>query len=82
MNTKKRRHSDAFLGQMGDATNFVLVFAGELLQQAEYLMRMGLHPSEVIEGYRAAAKKAQEILDGVLLVCSSPLCLLVIYDMS
>lgn len=54
-----------FCDQMGDGTNFVIVFAGELLQQAEYLMRMGLHPSEVIEGYRAASKKALEIIDGL-----------------
>ena len=47
---------------MGDATNFVVVFAGELLQNAEYLLRMGLHPSEVISGYQVAAKKALEIL--------------------
>ncbi|KAJ3194857.1 T-complex protein 1 subunit theta [Irineochytrium annulatum] len=48
--------------EMGDQTNFVIVFAGELLQQAEYLLRMGLHPSEVIEGFEVASKKAMEIL--------------------
>ena len=48
---------------MGDATNFVVVFAGELLQQAEYLLRMGLHPSEVTLGYELAAKKAQELIN-------------------
>ncbi|KAJ3110224.1 T-complex protein 1 subunit theta [Phlyctochytrium bullatum] len=35
--------------EMGDSTNFVIIFAGELLQQAEFLLRMGLHPSEVVE---------------------------------
>ncbi|KAJ3019417.1 UNVERIFIED_CONTAM: T-complex protein 1 subunit theta [Siphonaria sp. JEL0065] len=48
--------------EMGDATNFVVVFAGELLQQAEYLLKMGLHPSEIIDGYEVAVKKAYEIL--------------------
>ncbi|KAJ3109628.1 T-complex protein 1 subunit theta [Phlyctochytrium planicorne] len=48
--------------EMGDSTNFVLIFAGELLQQAEYLLRMGLHPSEVVEGFDVASKKAFEIL--------------------
>ncbi|KAJ3414711.1 T-complex protein 1 subunit theta [Chytridiales sp. JEL 0842] len=48
--------------EMGDQTNFVVVFAGELLQQADYLLRMGLHPSEVIEGYDVAVKKCFEIL--------------------
>ncbi|KAH6562327.1 hypothetical protein BASA50_003107 [Batrachochytrium salamandrivorans] len=49
--------------EMGDSTNFVVVFAGELLQQAEYLLRMGLHPSEVIQGYNLACKKALEALE-------------------
>ena len=51
---------------MGDNTNFVVVFAGELLQQAEYLLKMGLHPSEVIEGFDVALKKAFEILQSML----------------
>ncbi|KAJ1538309.1 T-complex protein 1 subunit theta, partial [Cladochytrium tenue] len=48
--------------EMGDATNFVVVFAGELLQLSEQLLRMGLHPSEVIDGFDVALKKCQEIL--------------------
>eukprot|EP01137_Pigoraptor_chileana_P005097 Opistho-2@2777 len=48
---------------LGDGTNFVLVFAGELLEQAEGLLRMGLSPAEVIEGYEKASKKALELLD-------------------
>ncbi|KAG5455609.1 MAG: hypothetical protein BJ554DRAFT_4912, partial [Olpidium bornovanus] len=49
--------------EMGDGTNFVVVFAGELLHQAECLIRMGLHPSEIVPGYEVALKKAQEILE-------------------
>ncbi|NP_001279969.1 T-complex protein 1 subunit theta [Callorhinchus milii] len=55
--------------EVGDGTNFVLIFAGALLHLAEELLRMGLSVSEVIEGYEAASKKALEILPG--LVCSS-----------
>ncbi|KAI9100425.1 chaperonin Cpn60/TCP-1 family [Phlyctochytrium arcticum] len=51
--------------EMGDGTNFILVFAGELLQKAEYLLKMGLHPSDIIEGYRAAITKALEILESI-----------------
>ncbi|KAI9204374.1 chaperonin Cpn60/TCP-1 family [Polychytrium aggregatum] len=51
--------------EMGDQTNFVVVFAGELLQHAEYLLRMGLHPSEIIDGYNIASKKAIEILESL-----------------
>mmetsp|Transcript_1891 Transcript_1891/g.1312 ORF Transcript_1891/g.1312 Transcript_1891/m.1312 type:complete len:152 (-) Transcript_1891:127-582(-) len=48
---------------MGDATNLVLVLAGELLQQAEGLIRMGLHPSEIILGYEKALKYCLEQID-------------------
>ncbi|TPX41148.1 hypothetical protein SeMB42_g05711 [Synchytrium endobioticum] len=51
--------------EQGDGTNFVIVFAGELLQQAEHLLKMGLHPAEIIEGYDVAFKKALEILDAM-----------------
>lgn len=47
---------------MGDGSNFVLVLAGALLEHAEDLLRMGLSPTEVIEGYETACKKALEIL--------------------
>lgn len=43
---------------MGDATNTVLIFAGELLKKAEHLLVMGLHPSEIIKGYELARVKA------------------------
>lgn len=48
--------------EVGDGTNFVLVFAGALLENAEELLRMGLSTAEVIEGYQLAAKKALGIL--------------------
>ncbi|XP_058966181.2 T-complex protein 1 subunit theta-like [Pocillopora verrucosa] len=48
--------------EVGDGTNFVLVFAGALLDAAEELLRMGLSPPEVIGGYEKACKKALEIL--------------------
>ena len=44
--------------EVGDGTNFVLVFAGALLELAEELLRLGLSVSEVIEGYEIACKKA------------------------
>ncbi|CAD6584675.1 MAG: T-complex protein 1 subunit theta [Cyphobasidiales sp. Tagirdzhanova-0007] len=48
--------------EIGDRTNFVLMFAGELLKKAEYLLTMGLHPSEIISGYELARDKAEESL--------------------
>ncbi|KAI7890785.1 T-complex protein 1 theta subunit [Mucor mucedo] len=48
--------------EMGDNTNFVVVFAGALLQKAEYLVKMGLHPSEISLGYQLARDRALQIL--------------------
>lgn len=42
--------------EAGDGTNFVISFAGELMQQAEALLKMGLHPSEILIGYEKGAK--------------------------
>ncbi|GAA5837429.1 hypothetical protein JCM9279_005685 [Rhodotorula babjevae] len=53
--------------EMGDRTNLVLILAGELLRKAEYLLTMGLHPSEVVLGYELARDRAIEELEK--LVC-------------
>ncbi|XP_063954522.1 T-complex protein 1 subunit theta-like [Lytechinus pictus] len=55
--------------EVGDGTNFVMVFAGALLQYAEEILRMGLSPTEVIEGFEVALKKTLEILPD--LVCGT-----------
>ncbi|KAK4485197.1 hypothetical protein RD792_007815 [Penstemon davidsonii] len=49
--------------EIGDGANLTVSFAGELLQNAEELIRMGLHPSEIIIGYTKAIKKTIEILE-------------------
>ncbi|KAN0062732.1 T-complex protein 1 subunit theta [Thecaphora frezii] len=49
--------------EMGDATNLVLIFAGELLKKAEYLITMGLHPSEILKGFEIARDRALEQLE-------------------
>ena len=36
---------------VGDGTDFVIILAGALLKQAEALIRMGLTPNEIAEGY-------------------------------
>lgn len=50
--------------EVGDGTNLVVVLAGELLANAEQLLRLGLSPSIIVEGYEMAQKKALEILEG------------------
>ena len=49
--------------EMGDATNLVIVLAGELLKKAEELLRMGLKTSDVVQGYERAQKEALRCLD-------------------
>jgi T-complex protein 1 subunit theta len=53
--------------EVGDGGNFVVTFAGELLSQAESLLRIGVHPSEIVEGYKKAMERASTVLEG--LVC-------------
>jgi len=49
--------------EIGDATNFVIIFCGALLRASEELLRMGLKPTEVAEGYEMALNKALDILE-------------------
>ncbi|KAL3534042.1 hypothetical protein ACH5RR_007563 [Cinchona calisaya] len=49
--------------EIGDGANLCVSFAGELLQNAEELIRMGLHPSEIIIGYTKAINKTLQVLE-------------------
>ena len=46
--------------ECGDGTNFVITLAGELMVQAQSLLQMGLHPSEILIGFEKASKKVLE----------------------
>src|SRR5271155_1803377 len=50
--------------EMGDATNMVIIFAGELLKKAEELIRMGLKTSDIVSGYEKAQNYALKCLEG------------------
>lgn len=50
--------------EMGDATNLVIVLAGELLKKAEELLRMGLKTSDIVQGYEKAQEFALKALEG------------------
>ena len=54
--------SDAQDRECGDGTNLTVSFAGELLGQTEDLLRMGLHASEIVEGYKKAGERLLELL--------------------
>jgi len=49
--------------EIGDGTNLVVSLGGELLGMAEGLLKDGLHPSEIIDGYTKAATAAYEMLE-------------------
>ncbi|PNW85024.1 hypothetical protein CHLRE_03g168450v5 [Chlamydomonas reinhardtii] len=53
--------------EIGDGTNLVLTLGGELLANAESLLRDGLQTSEVVDGYQRACDKALEVLEGLVL---------------
>eukprot|EP00818_Percolomonas_sp_WS_P001335 CAMPEP_0117445300 /NCGR_PEP_ID=MMETSP0759-20121206/5719_1 /TAXON_ID=63605 /ORGANISM="Percolomonas cosmopolitus, Strain WS" /LENGTH=548 /DNA_ID=CAMNT_0005237461 /DNA_START=53 /DNA_END=1699 /DNA_ORIENTATION=- len=49
--------------EMGDGSNLVLTLGAEFLIQAERLLKMGLHPSDIIQGYKKVCTFALSILD-------------------
>lgn len=49
--------------EMGDATALVITLAGELLRKAEQLINLGLHPSEILQGYELARDRALQELE-------------------
>jgi thermosome len=51
--------------EVGDGTTTAVVLAGELLAKAESLLDRNVHPTVIIEGFRKAAEKAQEVLDKI-----------------
>ncbi|MEK6959651.1 MAG: thermosome subunit beta [Nanoarchaeota archaeon] len=48
--------------EVGDGTTTAVVFAGELLKNAEGLLEQNVHPTMVTKGYRLASDKALEVL--------------------
>ncbi|KAL8435561.1 hypothetical protein ACSSS7_002406 [Eimeria intestinalis] len=49
--------------EMGGGCNFLLILAGHLLTNADYLLRQGLHLSDVIQGYELALEKIPNFLE-------------------
>ncbi|XP_044757283.1 T-complex protein 1 subunit theta [Coccinella septempunctata] len=48
--------------EVGDGTNFVIILAGSLLECSEELIRLGVTPTEIADGYELALDKCLEIL--------------------
>src|SRR5512135_2338862 len=49
--------------EVGDGTTTAVILAGELLSKAEALLDKDVHPTVIIDGFRKASEKAQEVLD-------------------
>ena len=51
--------------EVGDGTTTAVVITGSLLEEAETLLDNGIHPSNIINGYRIAGEKAIEFYNDV-----------------
>jgi len=51
--------------EVGDGTTTAVVLAGELLAKAEGLLDRNVHPTVIIEGFKKASDKAQEVLEKI-----------------
>lgn len=51
--------------EAGDGTTTAVVLAAELLSRAEVLVNDEVHPTVIAAGYRLAAERAAELLDGI-----------------
>ena len=49
--------------EVGDGTTTAVMLAGKLLENAEKLLDMKIHPTVIIKGYRLASKEAERILN-------------------
>jgi len=51
--------------EVGDGTTTAVVIAGSLLEEAESLLDNGIHPSNIINGYRIAGEKAIQLYSDI-----------------
>jgi thermosome len=49
--------------EVGDGTTTAAMLAGELLAKAENLLDQNVHPTVIIDGYKKAGEKVQEVLN-------------------
>jgi thermosome len=56
--------------EVGDGTTTAVILAGELLAKAEGLLDKNVHPTVIIEGFKKASDKAQEVLEKIAIPVS------------
>lgn len=52
--------------EVGDGTTSVVIVAAELLKRANELIKMKVHPTNIIQGYKIAAKEACRYIEDKL----------------
>jgi len=57
--------------EIGDGTTTAVIIAGKLLEKAETLIDLNVHPTVIVLGYKQAQAKAQEILQEMAIDASS-----------
>nr|UXY87241.1 nucleolar protein [Cryptomonas sp.] len=55
--------TNAHDNEIGDGTTSICCFVGELIEEAEKLIQIQVHPQIIIKGYRLAAREALSILN-------------------
>jgi thermosome len=51
--------------EAGDGTTSSVIIAGALLEKAEELIKQGIHPTVIVDGYRMAMRQALDILNKI-----------------
>ena len=51
--------------EVGDGTTSSVIVAGALLEKAEDLIKQGIHPTVIVDGYRKAMRQAIDILNKI-----------------
>jgi T-complex protein 1 subunit alpha len=54
--------------EVGDGTTSVVILAAELLRRANELIKMNVHPTSIIAGYKMAAREACRYIEDKLAV--------------
>ncbi|MDD4651224.1 MAG: TCP-1/cpn60 chaperonin family protein, partial [Methanothrix sp.] len=56
--------------EIGDGTTTAVIIAGKLLEKAEALLDQDVHPTVIVQGYKQAAVRAQEVLSSMAIDAS------------
>ncbi len=53
--------------EVGDGTTTAVIMVGALMEQAEFMLEQGIHPTVIAQGYRMGMEKALELVNGLSL---------------